>query len=351
MDARTIWDWLEIKETRDKTLIRKAYASQAKKYHPEDMPKEAEQLRKAYKAALALAEKYRDTDGSRQDEDRREETENTGDGDRYIEKMEKILLQHSDIVFRYDQESKWEERLVPPDKSEGGYQYGHETSKEEKKVLTEHTNDGYQYEYEVKKEMRKTPLEGTGKSYRYHLDAQRGEYKILQGSGHFDHFQFDGDRTGRLELLEKRLNDIYHNGGQSNFNLWADVIRKCLTAEDLKEAKVVAAVLSILIQMSRLSYPVWDILGQELFRCRGEGTEWVWLQTQFDKMRKEDIGVKNFNSLVKQKRNVNLQVDPITGRLIPKEPVLEEYDRISGILLILIGVLAFILILFLVVLV
>ena len=54
--ARTIWDWLEIEATKDKRLIKKAYAEQSKKYHPEDAPEEARQLRNAYKLALAYAE-------------------------------------------------------------------------------------------------------------------------------------------------------------------------------------------------------------------------------------------------------------------------------------------------------
>ena len=53
---RTIWEWLEIEETADRNLIRKAYARQSKKYHPEDAPEEAKHLREAYKAALARAD-------------------------------------------------------------------------------------------------------------------------------------------------------------------------------------------------------------------------------------------------------------------------------------------------------
>ena len=52
---RTIWEWLGIERTADKSRIRKAYAEQVKKYHPEEFPEEAQALRKAYKVALALA--------------------------------------------------------------------------------------------------------------------------------------------------------------------------------------------------------------------------------------------------------------------------------------------------------
>ena len=52
---RTIWEWLGIEKTRDKSRIKKAYAERAKKYHPEEFPEEAQELRKAYKDAMAQA--------------------------------------------------------------------------------------------------------------------------------------------------------------------------------------------------------------------------------------------------------------------------------------------------------
>lgn len=50
---KSIWDWLGIEPTTDKGQIKKAYAEQAKKYHPEEMPQEAAMLRDAYKQAMA----------------------------------------------------------------------------------------------------------------------------------------------------------------------------------------------------------------------------------------------------------------------------------------------------------
>lgn len=349
--ARTIWDWLEIEETRDKALIRKAYASQAKKYHPEDMPEEAKQLREAYKRALALAERHKDIGSSRNYDEHREDSENTGDDHRYSSEIEKILLEHGDIVYRYNQETQQEERIIPPESINSDYHYeheNHEIQKEARKVLTDNTDNGYQYSHESKKETYKVPPESTGNRYRYHIDDQREEYKNLRGSGHFDHFQFDEARVGRLELLEERLNDLYHSEGQRNFNLWSDAIKKYLTTEDLKDAHVIAAILSILIQMRRLSYPVWDMFEQELFCYRGDGAEWAWLYTQFMKMRKEDNAFKTFRTPVKQKGMVVLQIDPATGKMIPKGPVPEEHNEIFEILLFLICALIFFLILFLI---
>ena len=50
-----MWNWLRIEPTEDKDLIRKAYASQAKTYHPEEHPDEFQKLQDAYKNALRYA--------------------------------------------------------------------------------------------------------------------------------------------------------------------------------------------------------------------------------------------------------------------------------------------------------
>lgn len=156
--ARTIWDWLEIEETRDKTLIRKAYASQAEKYHPEDTPEEAKQLREAYKRALALVEKHKNIGFSRDFEDYRDESENFGDDHQYSNELEKILLEHADVVYRYDRETQQEERVVPPENINSGYHYeheNHEIQKEVRKALTDNTDNCYHYSHESKKETYK----------------------------------------------------------------------------------------------------------------------------------------------------------------------------------------------------
>ena len=36
--AKSIWQWLEIKPTTDKSVIKAAYAEAAKKYHPSEHP-------------------------------------------------------------------------------------------------------------------------------------------------------------------------------------------------------------------------------------------------------------------------------------------------------------------------
>ncbi len=190
---RTIWDWLEIDETRDRDLIRKAYARQAKKYHPEDMPEEAEQLRKAYQKALSLA------------------AEDVGAG------------------FCRADEEKRETLASPPENGEIRYRYRlgavcHEMGKK--------NQSGSQYHYGMREEKKVPPAR-------------------------FDYYQFDAGRMERVKQLEERLDSLYHSAGRSDLSLWADAVTGCLTGEDLKDTHVVAAALSALTQMRGMNGNIW----------------------------------------------------------------------------------------------
>lgn len=70
------WKWLGIDPTTDAQEIRKAYAEQAKKYHPEEHPEEFKALQKAYKDALRYARQH-DTEESSVNEETIQETAQT----------------------------------------------------------------------------------------------------------------------------------------------------------------------------------------------------------------------------------------------------------------------------------
>lgn len=57
-----IWHALEIEPTTDVKVIKKAYATKAKRYHPEEYPEEYQNLQNAYKAAIQYAKQKKETD-------------------------------------------------------------------------------------------------------------------------------------------------------------------------------------------------------------------------------------------------------------------------------------------------
>ena len=71
--AKSIWQWLEIKPTTDKSVIKAAYAEAAKKYHPSEHPVEFQELRRSYKEAIQRAEWSERKNYSPADEDESKE--------------------------------------------------------------------------------------------------------------------------------------------------------------------------------------------------------------------------------------------------------------------------------------
>ncbi len=55
MSEKNIWEWLNIEPTTETAVIKSAYASQLKLYHPEEHPDEFQELQMAYKSALKYA--------------------------------------------------------------------------------------------------------------------------------------------------------------------------------------------------------------------------------------------------------------------------------------------------------
>ncbi|QIK69395.1 J domain-containing protein [Erysipelothrix sp. HDW6C] len=58
-DGMTIWEILEISETDDEHIIRKAYSKVVKQYHPEENPELFKKVYKAYKIAISIAKHKR----------------------------------------------------------------------------------------------------------------------------------------------------------------------------------------------------------------------------------------------------------------------------------------------------
>lgn len=65
-----VWKLLQIEPTTNQTLIKKAYASQSRIFHPEENPEEFMRLREAYNLAMNWAEKSADEEKSAQEQNR-----------------------------------------------------------------------------------------------------------------------------------------------------------------------------------------------------------------------------------------------------------------------------------------
>lgn len=73
------WEILGIEQTTELTVIKKAYAALAAKYHPEENPEEFQRIRKAYKEAVSFAKK-----SYKKQETHDEKGENSQTGEGYI---------------------------------------------------------------------------------------------------------------------------------------------------------------------------------------------------------------------------------------------------------------------------
>ncbi|MFR5601082.1 MAG: tetratricopeptide repeat protein [Lachnospiraceae bacterium] len=101
MEKQMIFHVLGIDETRDESLIKKAYRELLKEFHPEEDPEGFKRLREAYEAAIELSR--------RQDEEQEEEKEKT-EVDLWIDRVDNL---YQDILNRASVE-KWDQILRDP---------------------------------------------------------------------------------------------------------------------------------------------------------------------------------------------------------------------------------------------
>lgn len=253
---RTIWEWLEIEETRDQAAIKRAYALQAKKYHPEDSPEEAQQLRAAYKQALAFAGGKTGSAGFHPE---------TGPESRAKVRREASGGGRAGTGgYRYDRYSdeSREEPLCSESKSEEEYRYP-------------------PYHDRTREEQSERGQESAGEEYQYDLPPEEDEEGRLRRLD-------ERLKEQRLRQLEESLKELRQKGRHQNPELWSLAVKGHLIEEDLKDPHVITMVISVLAQMPELDFPVWDMLERELFCHCDESMEWIWLKAQFAQTRKGD---------------------------------------------------------------
>lgn len=322
---RTIWEWLEIEETTDRSLIRRAYARQAAKYHPEEAPEEAMQLREAYKRALALADRkaaVSDLDGITPEEADAEISKNSPGGlhesCRFgIGGQGKTGQEPGAEPYRHaHQEEEGKREPEPGSRQSPGYRHAHQ--EEEGKQEPEsgsRQSPGYRYAHQEEEgkqgpepgakqspgyryacqEEEKVPEPGARQSpnYRYGRYGERQEPEQESGpvpeTGYrYQPRQLDADRAERTRRLARRLIDLYESPAyRYSGKLWTEAIKEYLNREDLQDPLVIATLLPLLQRMSGLDDRVLHVMERELFRYARKEPEWIQLKEYFAHIRRQ----------------------------------------------------------------
>ena len=226
---RTIWEWLGIEKTTDKSRIKKAYAEQVKKYHPEEFPEEAQALRKAYKDAMALASA-------------------------------------AGIV------PEWADSGIEQEISLVVRDLGH--------VSTEslHFDSQPEPDPEAKPEYIYTKTVPPGMQPESDSEAKR-EYNFA--SPELPHAM-----AMRIDDLKKRMDAIYGTDYRDFAKEWRRAFADYPNPEDLRDIRAVWEIFTAIEPMSRLNGATWEILQTELFRYREDTASWQLLQERFDAVRR-----------------------------------------------------------------
>ena len=268
---RTIWEWLEIEETTDRSLIRKAYARQAAKYHPEEAPEEAQQLREAYKRALALADRKVKSAASEMEDD-------------------ELLMAPLEITDEFRRQAPEHREKAEQDFGNGYYQYGHKEDWKEAKQDSGQTRN-YRYEYREEQKEAKQDSDRV-RSYRYDHYEEKKDVEQETNSGSNRNYQFqtqqiDSERVERGHRLGKRLIDLYGSPAyRYSKKLWSEAVREYLSKEDLQDPLLIAILISLLERMPGLNHRIWKTMERELFRYSRKEAEWIQLKNYFADARR-----------------------------------------------------------------
>ncbi len=250
---RNMWEWLGIEETKDKTLIKKAYAQQSKKYHPEDYPKEAQRLREAYKKAMALASANKAAC-------------ETGEEAFSVESYLDIL--HADISS---------------DEKQEGFTYGHQESS---KKGEGQASDGEGYLYSpfpdsyAGEEKKETGSEVAKTGYRYSPDAgSKVQDRDKKSSYDYNTSHLDLNKAERVFRLAGQLVFLHESSEYRGVpKVWRMVLENYTEQEDFKDPFVIAELVFVIEQMPYLEEPVWSLLQTMLFRYSDNSATWMRLK-------------------------------------------------------------------------
>ena len=311
---RTIWEWLGIEKTRDKSRIKKAYAEQVKKYHPEEFPEEAQELRKAYKDAMAQASDPRAA--SNWEEIYAEQ------GYAYVDPAAHGTQPEPDSESepKYAYRSPKPPGTQPEPDSESEPKYAYRSPKtpgtqpesdsesEPKYVYGRPKSPGTQPEPDSESEpryayRRPKPL-GTQPEAESESE-QRYAYTRSKPSGtqpktdaeaeseyRFYSPKLPPERMKRIADLKERMEAIYGSKYRNFVKDWQRAFAACLEPEDLKDLQAVWEIFRVIEPMQRLRGATWEVIQEELFRFRENTAPWQLLQERFDQVRRPYVAPK-----------------------------------------------------------
>ncbi len=280
---KTIWDWLEIDFTIDKQTIKKAYAKQAKKYHPEENPEEFKQLRNAYKTAMEFVsssivrESFIMADEAAADAKKPEggERENAGeakgleggegeraDAERKLEGSEGERADAAkELEGSEDERAGRAKVLETPDAAEV-----FEASEERREGAEENEEDN-KYTYSLARNGSNDRSKGEQPQDRQPQSRQPQDWQ----EQHFVYNQgnqrdFDFEMQQRLSVFLKRVDIIYVNNSMcDNIKAWKMVFDYYECKDDFNNHAFVAAVVDAFEKMPGIDKKIRMYIGKRLF--------------------------------------------------------------------------------------
>ena len=311
---RTIWEWLGIEKTRDKSRIKKAYAERAKKYHPEEFPEEAQELRKAYKDAMAQASDTRAV--SNWDQVYAEQGYAYADPATYGTQPEPDSGSEPKYAYRSpktpgtqpDSDSESEPKYAYRSPKQPGTQSEPDSEAEPKYAYRSPKTPGTQPESDSESESKYTyrrpkPL-GTQPEAESESE-QRYAYTRSKPSGtqpktdaeaepeyRFYSPKLPPERMKRIADLKERMETIYGSKYRNFVKDWQRAFAACLEPEDLKDLQAVWEIFRVIEPMQRLRGATWEVIQEELFRFRENTAPWQLLQERFDQVRRPYVAPK-----------------------------------------------------------
>lgn len=273
---KSTWEWLGISPTTDKNAIKTAYANQVKKYHPEEHPQEAQELRKAYKAAMAQAK-----------------TGSGGKKSSFAKTLEQPVFQFtSKPATLKDNEKELDKSGFITDNK---FEYRWKKPEGVQKVSQENSEEKYAYEWQQrakeealppkkKVEVPKKPVRVTNAGPRKEVDWNGA------GASKANTFSYNLNADGDLDKEQKERLDTFFKyykvvyGDKDlcrNSKAWRMIFKNFQKSTDYKNPDYVGAIIEELTKTNRIQPGIWRLIERRLFRYATKEAEWLVLRDRF----------------------------------------------------------------------